>query len=87
MFLRWSNTTALVRILFYIRASGISKMASCNRRWIYTTNLSQTLTWISQLTKLAAKNISTSVGIALLSCIQAEIYVIPQPLPATELHL
>jgi len=47
MFLRSSNMTALVRILSYVMMSGISKMAACNRNWIYTTSLPQTLTWKS----------------------------------------
>jgi len=38
-FLRSSNVTALVRILSYVWVSGISKMATCNRKWKYTTNL------------------------------------------------
>jgi len=33
------------RILSYVRVSGISKMAACNRKWIYTTNSPRTLTW------------------------------------------
>jgi len=73
--------TALVRILSYVRVSGISKMAACNRMWIYTTNLPQTLMWenirISPVMMLDAKNIGIAVGISLLPCIQAEICVIP----------
>jgi len=34
MVLRLSNMTALVRILSYVRVSGISKMAVCNRKCI-----------------------------------------------------
>jgi len=83
--------TALERILSYVRVSGISKMAACNRKWIYTTNLPQTLAWkrirISQVMMLDAKNIHIAVGISLLSRIQAEIYVIPYPLPVIGRHL
>jgi len=72
--------TALVRMLSYVRVSGISKIAAYNRKWIYITKLSQTLTWksirISPVTMLAAEDISILVGNSLLSCIQAEIYVI-----------
>jgi len=47
VFFRSSNMTALVRILSYVRVSGISKMTACNQNWIYTTNLPQTLAWKS----------------------------------------
>jgi len=71
MFLRSSNMTALVRILPYVRVSGISEISACNRKWIYTTNLPQTLTWksiqISPVMMLDAKNISMFVGISILS--------------------
>jgi len=81
----------LVRILSYVRVSGILKMAACNRKWIYTTNLSHTLTWKSILNSpvmvLDAKNINIAVGIPLLSRIQAEIHVISYPLPVTDRHL
>jgi len=74
------HMTALVRILSYVRVSGISKMAACNRKWIYATNLPQILTWkiirISPVMMLDAKNINISIEISLPSCIQAEIYVI-----------
>jgi len=33
--LRLSNMTAHVRILSDVKVSGISKMAACNRKWIY----------------------------------------------------
>jgi len=77
-FFRSSNMTALARILSYVRVSGISKMAGCNRKWIYTTNLPQIVTWwnsirISPVMMLDAKNISIYVGNSLRSCIQAEI--------------
>jgi len=69
MFLRSSNMTALLRILSYVRVSGISKMATCNQKWIYTTNLPQALTWksiwISPVMMLDAKNIAIAVGILL----------------------
>jgi len=44
-----SNTTAVLRTLFYVRVSGISKMTAYNRKWIYIyiTHLPQTLTWKS----------------------------------------
>jgi len=91
MFLRSSNVTALVRILSYVMISGISKMAACNRKWINTTNVPQTLTWkgiqISTVGILDAINKDLAVGISLLSCIQAEIYVIPYSLPVTGRHL
>jgi len=47
MLLRSSNMIELVRILSYVRMSGISKMATCNRKWMHrpTTKLQQTLTW------------------------------------------
>jgi len=65
MFLESSNMTALVRIPSYVRVCGISKMAVCNRKWIYTTNQQHTLTWksmrINPVITLDAKNISISV--------------------------
>jgi len=81
MFLRSSNMTALiVRILSYVRVSGISKMAACNRNWINSTYFPQNLTWksirISPVMMLDAKNISIFLGIVLPSCIQTEIHVI-----------
>jgi len=82
--------TALVRILSYVRLSVISKMAARNLKWIYTTNLPQTLTWKSiriPVMMLDAKNINIAVGISLLSHMQAEIYVISYPLPVTDRHL
>jgi len=54
--------------------------AVCNRKWIYTTHLPQTLTWksirISTVIMLDANNIRRpmAVGISLLSRIQAEIF-------------
>jgi len=58
---------------------------------MYTTNLPQTLTWksirISPVMMHDAKNIGIAVEISLLSRIQAEIYVIPYPLPVTGRHL
>jgi len=72
MYLRWSNTTALVRILSYFMVSSISKMAACNRKCIYTTSLPQTLTWksicFSPVMTLDAKNISKTIRISCLSC-------------------
>jgi len=66
-------------------------MAACNGKWIYTTNLPQTLTWksvgISPVMILDAKNINMAVGISMISRLQAEIYVIPYPLPVTGHHL
>jgi len=79
MFLRSSNMTALVRILSYIWVSGILKMASCSRKWIYTVhNLPQTMTWkgiqISSVMMLDAQNISI-IGISLPPCLQEEIVI------------
>jgi len=34
-FLRSRNTAGLVRTLSYVRVSNISKMAACNRKWIW----------------------------------------------------
>jgi len=85
MFLRSSNITSLVQLLSYARVSGIWEMASCNRKWEYTSNPPQTTTQksirISAVMMLDAKNVSIAVEISLLSRIQAEIYVIPFPLP------
>jgi len=90
MFLRSNNMIALVSILSYVRVSSKSKMAACNRRWIYTTHLPQTLMWksirISPIMMLNAKNIGMTVRMSLLSCIQAEKYVISYPLPVTFRH-
>jgi len=92
-FLISSNMTALVRILSYDGVSGISKMVACDRKWIFTTNSPRTLTLKSIRIRPSpviipnAKNINISVGISLLSCTQAEIYVISYPLPVTDRHL
>jgi len=83
--------TAIVRILCYVTVSDISKMATYNRKWLYTTNLPQPLTWksirISPVMILDVKNLNITVGISLLSRVQAEIYVFPYPLPVTGRHL
>jgi len=38
--LRSKNTVGLVRTLSYVRVSNISKMAACNRKWIWNTYIS-----------------------------------------------
>jgi len=69
LFLRSSKITALVQILSYVKVSGISKMAACNQKWIYTPNLPQTLMsksiQISPVMILDPKNIGVAVGISL----------------------
>jgi len=73
--------TALVRILSYVRVSSISKMAAYN--WISAFRLqaaifdfSLTYTAVFRLVLPDRENIDIAVGILLLSCVQAELYVI-----------
>jgi len=73
--------TALVRILSYVRISGISKMATYNLKFL-RNNVYLSL-YTSAVIMHDHKNIGISVGILLISCVQPELHVISYALPVT----
>jgi len=90
----------LVRMPSYVRVSSISTMAVCKLRYTLfhlhfrlntaTFNISLTLTYDSLQTSavmlLDPENIGMTIGITLLSYIQAEIYDISYPLQVAGRH-
>jgi len=66
--------TALMRILSYIRLSGISKRAAYNRKCLRNIAYPSLHTRAVMMHDL--KNIGIAVGIVLLLCVQAELHVI-----------
>jgi len=80
MFLRSSNITALARILSYVRVSGISKMVAGNRKWKYTTNFPQNLTWksirISPAMMLDVKNWYSRWNFVAINVYKLRLYVV-----------
>jgi len=81
MLSRTGIMTALVRMVSYVMVIGISKMVAYSRKCI-TNNVYLSL-YTSTVMMHDFKNIDLAFGILLLSCIQAEIYVISYTLPVT----
>jgi len=76
--------TALVRILYYVRVSGISKMAAYKRK-CFRNNVYLSL-YTSVVMMHDLKTIGNAVGILFPSCVQPELHVISYALPATSRH-
>jgi len=85
MFSRSGIMTALVRILSFVRVSGISKVAAYNRKCLRNNVYLSFYTSAVMMHDL--KNIGMAVGILLPSCVQAELHVISYPLMVTSRHL